>query len=633
MATPKKQRRISEIYENSNRSNVGTVTPSRTNYSNSCNDVAPMVKNISVTILPVTKVPPKEEILTKTDQIYGNVLMESICNEIIDTPEFQRLRELQQLGVASRIFDSANHTRYQHSLGVAYLAEKFAKILKEKHSNLDITNEDVICVKIAGLCHDIGHGPFSHLFEKFNASKEWRHERRSVLMLRHLIASKPIHMESFGLLEKDITFIEEMIEGTEEGERKGRAAEKFFLYDIVNNIRSGFDVDKMDYLLRDSLMTNRAYKKEEYLEFLERAQVMPAKPIDVPHTLQDTNLHYESSQSSSQEDCPWIRLQGRKRGRELEAVKASQSLPLMICFPSDLVGRASDFFHKRFTMHDNIYQNVSVKQYEHMVLDVLRLADKHHMTFPGSVTATHPDGKYRLYEVVQDMVALSQVDDRVLTDIGRHVPEAQKLVLRILRRDVYVHVGKIKFKKGDIIYRAKETDICEGIVQESILLCSGASYANRESDDDDDDENVILDMDHLPLHNEEFSIVSNEYSNCSFTHPNENSPGTSSYSFYDTSFGGHAPLSVAHLIVDKMQLHHGSKEKDPVESMRFFEPNMTNPIGEQADPDSYSSHRPSVFCDHVLRIYCKDSSFLPLAKKAFENWAITNKVQMPTFSQ
>ena len=129
----------------------------------------------------------------------------------------------------------------------------------------EITEADRI---IAALCHDLGHGPYSHMFEyvakamkseqERPEAERWTHEEMSVKMLRHLLKENNIDLAAYGLdPEKDLTFIEEMILGDDLPggwkARKGRGPEKAFLYDIVNNVHSGLDVDKLDYFMRDTM--------------------------------------------------------------------------------------------------------------------------------------------------------------------------------------------------------------------------------------------------------------------------------------------------------------------------------------------------------------------------------------------
>ncbi len=75
---------------------------------------------------------------------------------IIDTPHMQRLRGLKQLGISEMTYMSTTHTRFEHSLGVAHLAQAVLLKIAEKQPKLNITEKDIVCVKLAGLLHDIG---------------------------------------------------------------------------------------------------------------------------------------------------------------------------------------------------------------------------------------------------------------------------------------------------------------------------------------------------------------------------------------------------------------------------------------------------------------------------------------------
>uniref|UniRef100_A0A9J8ANF4 HD domain-containing protein n=1 Tax=Cyprinus carpio carpio TaxID=630221 RepID=A0A9J8ANF4_CYPCA len=99
------------------------------------------------------------------DPIHGQMELHPLLVKIIDTPQFQRLRHIKQLGTKYLVYPGATHTRFEHSLGVAYLARCLLKTLRENQPELNITKQDFLCVQIAALCHDMGHGPFSHLFD------------------------------------------------------------------------------------------------------------------------------------------------------------------------------------------------------------------------------------------------------------------------------------------------------------------------------------------------------------------------------------------------------------------------------------------------------------------------------------
>lgn len=107
---------------------------------------------------------PREFKLIK-DCIYEHVQLPMLAIRIIDTPEFQRLRTLKQLGTTWLLYPGATHTRFEHSIGVAHLASQMVRHIALRQPELRISEADVLCVAIAGLCHDLGHGPFSHLFE------------------------------------------------------------------------------------------------------------------------------------------------------------------------------------------------------------------------------------------------------------------------------------------------------------------------------------------------------------------------------------------------------------------------------------------------------------------------------------
>ena len=90
--------------------------------------------------------------------------------EIIDNPIFQRLRRIRQLSGAHLTYPAAQHTRFEHSLGVMHIASQAGQALKEKEI---LKSDDIEILRLAGLLHDIGHGPFSHLFEEIIQQKKF----------------------------------------------------------------------------------------------------------------------------------------------------------------------------------------------------------------------------------------------------------------------------------------------------------------------------------------------------------------------------------------------------------------------------------------------------------------------------
>eukprot|EP00057_Strongylocentrotus_purpuratus_P032655 XP_788388.3 PREDICTED: deoxynucleoside triphosphate triphosphohydrolase SAMHD1 [Strongylocentrotus purpuratus] len=232
------------------------------------------------------------------DSVHGHIDFDPLLIKIIDTPQFQRLRFIKQLGCSYFVFPGAAHNRFEHSLGVCYLARELVLSLQRKQPELEITDKDILCVQIAGLCHDLGHGPFSHMFDLFFIPKvrpdfKHKHEHLSVLMFDHLI--KENHLEAklkeSGLKEQDLLFIREQIEGlpkdssqNQNGREwlyKGRGREKSFLYEIVANKRNGIDVDKWDYFARDcyNLGIANSFDHKRYMKFARVIQVEGEKQI------------------------------------------------------------------------------------------------------------------------------------------------------------------------------------------------------------------------------------------------------------------------------------------------------------------------------------------------------------------
>jgi HD superfamily phosphohydrolase len=277
--------------------------------------------------------------------------MQGLCLSIIDTKEFQRLRKLMQLGTCSYVFYGATHTRFEHSIGVSHFAGMVARNLQASQPYLGITEEDILCVKVAGLCHDLGHGPFSHVFDgvfipRIVPDTTWRHEDGSVQMLKYLLNKNRIDHREYELTDRDLLFIEEIIAGTKEADRRGRGYEKFYLYDIVNNSRSGLDVDKLDYFMRDMRYTNASSSTCNFQRFIELGRVFAAEPI------QRTAMRLSG---------------GGGGGAGLEEDGGAEREHFMICYPEKMVKEALDVFAVRFRLHQTIYTHKSVKKVEFMV--------------------------------------------------------------------------------------------------------------------------------------------------------------------------------------------------------------------------------------------------------------------------
>ena len=330
------------------------------------------------------------------DPIHTAIKLDKLSCRIVDTPQFQRLRHLKQLGTCVFVFPSAMHTRFEHSLGVAHLSERVVRKLQLYQPELGITDVDILAVKIAGLCHDLGHGPFSHVYdgvfikEMFpngldGEGSKWRHEDGSVAMFRYMLADNDISLQRYGLSANDQEFIEEIIGGTMERKRIGRAPDKFYLYDIVNNTRSGLDMDKLDYFQRDMRFSNVTFAAN-FERFIELGRVLRALPVNDEDGTYFTRDHSGgwASQSSVDVDSSLS-----PSGTRPSSSSEKDGYQLTICYPQKLVFEAIDMFSVRFRMHKTVYTHKAVKQVEYMITDILREANEH-IRIKGKITDKFP---------------------------------------------------------------------------------------------------------------------------------------------------------------------------------------------------------------------------------------------------
>lgn len=171
--------------------------------------------------------------------------LRSLLKAVLDTSTFQRLRRISQLGLAQNVFPGATHTRFAHGLGAAYLASKAVAHLEERHGKNAIADARLEVIA-AALLHDVGHGPFSHSFEQ-------------VLKGLKFPTPLPLHEEwTLAAIEHEDSDIRHAL--TINGLDIGKVATAFrknpdegplpkYLRQIVS---SQLDVDRMDYLVRDS---------------------------------------------------------------------------------------------------------------------------------------------------------------------------------------------------------------------------------------------------------------------------------------------------------------------------------------------------------------------------------------------
>lgn len=248
------------------------------------------------------------------DPIHKYMEFDDVLTSILDTPDFQKLRNIKQLGLCHYIFPGATHTRFEHSLGVCHLSGKMLDCIKNNQPELNITDRQILLVKIAGLVHDIGHVCFSHFFDDHFLKDKLtgpytKHEFRSCALFEYIVKKYKIK-----LTPSEITTVKKMIDPPNNSS---------FLYQIVCNKKNGLDCDKFDYLKRDTYNLGLAYT------------------------------------------CETDRL-----------IKQARVINGQICFNSKCHFDIMDLFYTRYKLHKLIYTHPKVRAIEYMILDILNIGNE-----------------------------------------------------------------------------------------------------------------------------------------------------------------------------------------------------------------------------------------------------------------
>ncbi|XP_045569671.1 deoxynucleoside triphosphate triphosphohydrolase SAMHD1 isoform X2 [Salmo salar] len=390
------------------------------------------------------------------DPIHGHIEMHPLLVCIIDTPQFQRLRHIKQLGGTYFVFPGASHNRFEHSIGVGYLAGLLVQELNERQPELFISHRDILCVQIASLCHDLGHGPFSHMFDgmfipKVRPESKWKHEEASLAMFDHLVrenALEPVMKEHGLVLPDDLVFIKEQIAGpqntvllsqgvnqpaSEPWPYKGRPEKKSFLYEIVANKRNGIDVDKWDYFARDCFHLG-IQNNFDYRRFLKFARV--------------------------------CEVDGKKH----------------ICTRDKEVGNLYDMFHTRNCLHRRAYQHKVGNIIETMITEAFIKANPH-IQIQGS------GGKmFTISAAIDDMEAYTKLTDNMFEQIlyssSSKLAEAREILQNITCRRLYKCVGQT------------QTEVRVEVSQKKLLEWAGCVARSRPRND----------LKHVTLQPEDFVV-------------------------------------------------------------------------------------------------------------------------------
>jgi HD superfamily phosphohydrolase len=192
------------------------------------------------------------------DPVYGYVSITKTEKEIIDSFPMQRLHRLRQLAGAEYVYPGANHTRFEHSIGTAYLSQTLTRNPKISER---LTEEETQMIQLSALLHDVGHGPFSHVFEYLlEKFLNKTHEELTAWIIQKSELADLLGQAGFGADE-----VSRLATGSLR--RKG----KMFVDQII---QSAVDVDKLDFVVRDTYHTGAEYGNVDVFRLIHMLDVL-----------------------------------------------------------------------------------------------------------------------------------------------------------------------------------------------------------------------------------------------------------------------------------------------------------------------------------------------------------------------
>jgi len=311
------------------------------------------------------------------DPIHGLIVFDGddpvdmMAWDLINTPEFQRLRRIRQLGVSEFVFPGATHTRFAHSIGVYHNARRLLRVLESRPTSYDRYEAKV--ARLAALLHDVGHGPFSHAFES----------ARSMLAASQTTADGIKNHEEFSarLIEAENSAIRAILVQDDEDCRKDlpgqigsllRADAPGSIYHAV--VSSSFDADRLDYLQRDRFMTGTgagAIDLEWLLDNLDTFDI----PVD-------------------------------EEGEEPDGSAPRTTVPTFI-FKEKARPAAEDFLLARYRLYSTVYMHKTTRGFEKIIATLVRWLGTAENAESSSIESDHP------------LIRFLRADDEALDDYRR----------------------------------------------------------------------------------------------------------------------------------------------------------------------------------------------------------------------
>ncbi|KAL7542545.1 hypothetical protein ACHAXR_011891 [Thalassiosira sp. AJA248-18] len=541
----------------------------------------------------------------------------------------QRLRNLKQLGTSEITYVNTNHTRFEHSLGVMKLGEDLVRDIYRRQPKLWTTEndleKDVVCVKLAGLLHDIGHGPYSHVYDglfrkqlrqaeeaghwlgrKFDVSAHkdlpkamdgWAHEDASLMMVDAMLKSLGLEIDESNL-DAPLKQVGDGIDARCFG-IWDRSAEPDVLYD--SDDESEVDDNDADStpLSLELVLTSRDWifikeciaggplpskgvslenskesrhiseligRPDRYKEFLYDVISNRRSGLDVDkmdYLARDTFKAYGNNciadllpKLIGKAFVAWVECSNHSNCRTCRSA-IKPGMHMTICYPEEMSQNLMSFFEQRYKEHQRIYTHTKTQRANYMICDILLLAEPHFRLFATDdgedMMSSSPAG------VKENPISRAMVDPETYLELTDSVLDKIMNTDNIELRPARILIKKLRSHK---MYKRINTQIVGNEPWEQKL------WDMSESD--------IVD---------EILKLSNEYGDA---------------------------LVRDDIIVDRNKIHHGMKDKNPVDSIRFVAKKSQRrlgngpknlPIATQIPDSSY--RKPSFFLQKSVRIFCR----------------------------
>jgi HD superfamily phosphohydrolase len=396
------------------------------------------------------------------DPVHGLVVFEGngvdqLAWQLLNTPEFQRLRRIKQLGVSEFVFPSATHTRFAHCVGVYHTARELLRIIERELPSKEQTyeprydpytqpydKERAEVAVVAALLHDLGHGPFSHTFEEVQNSRgvKKRHEKWTEEIIRNPAGGiRPLldrHRPGVGFCDQVADLL-----GSEDPSD---------IYHAV--VSSSFDADRLDYLQRDRLMTGTGAGAIDFDWLMDHIRV---REIDIEAAEVDDDEH-------------------------------RAKVPTF-CLDPKALPAAEQFLLARYTLHEQVYFHKTTRCIQKMIEKLLRrvatLAEDCETAHGTGLERDHPlrrffstDGQnLENYLALDDFVVMGAIERMCMASD----PMIKDLARRLRERRLYksLDLGAFGYDEGRQRAAARriDRDFTKELKNETVIKDDGAAVS------------------------------------------------------------------------------------------------------------------------------------------------------------